>query len=1418
MITRRDFGKLGIGVAAVAARISPFLLISNADAQGELPRGEGGDIRRVGARSNGAYWGHGSERIDLLSGNLSYSVPLLHAHSRLLSAAVVLSYNSQIWKMGVASPHSYGNDSGTGYGWRVQIGVMVPERSGKSTIGYTYIDGTGAEYRLSQNGSTWLSLDGHYATWDPTQGILWFANGSSMTFGSIAGSLEADAGTLYPTLIQDTNGNQILVSYLAGLGQTGINSSGRIAQIQDARTGYAGGGQFSYLFMYSTDRLPRLLSILNAVSSAESYSFSYTPSLIASPFEQGTSGSELVSLLSTVTNTTGLSHAFQYNGFGELTQAKEPHEGILGWNYRTFRFQDGRGIREVSSRSLVDPHSPSNTHTHSFDRDPSDGGGAVHSSVILSGPTGTAQRQWTFSSASGAPDLGHVLAVQELSGTKVARLSSTQWSKTDSGIPYVSNHVETLDPDTTDAYSVTHQYVRDSYGNLTTDRLFENGVSDTPARVTSYTYLTDQAYLDRHMLNRKLASTVQANGETVEAFSVKYDTTPITDRPGLTQHASALFNAGSTLRGNATESYTGGVYNRVQYDITGMPVHLQDSTQGELSLVPAAGSNNALIGMSIPNGNDKLATQVLYQGSKPTAITGANGNTTTHSYDAAGRTTATKESSGRVVSYGYGNGPTTVTHSINGGWEKTTRGGFHQVIKTETGNATGIQATVLHVYGPSANAPDGKLSKVSLPHAVGSKPQWVNRVYDDLGRTISADTPSTGTPMTISYHGNTVKTTDPMGNWKKIVYNASHQIAKVVMPDPNGGPDQQTLYSYNALGNLTSVIMPRAGATQSRSFAYDSGGRIVKSQEPESGLKTSTYNPDGTLATLTDAKGQKHVYTRDLYKRITSIVRSDAQGVPQPNDSYTYFYDTNPFDTGFSQNAQGRLAAVQWGTASTLPGQVTEMYSYNVAGEIVAKRLNINRGGKTAALDLSLSYDQQGRLSSTTYPAGGPALSYTYDSMGRLNGVISPSDSIVKDVAYNAIGQLTSMSLYAAGEDQYLVQGYQYNTRNRLTRLIAAPADPAAAKDRLPSVDLEYTYGPDGQLVTEMNHIVNRSSSYGYDNHGRLLTAGSSDSAWGQGYGYDGFSNLVTQPVTKGQAFSPQEQADPATNWLFGDLDSYDANGNTTYIPGLRLTYDTDNRLVKAEGVGGTEQYRYDHKNLRVWKQNADGTETFHFYDETEELATYALATDSLGNLSFRLQKSNIYFGESLVQSGGQVTVVDQLGATRAWSTHQGYGSADYMPFGQKVAGSGGGLSSFGGYERDATGLDYAQQRYYSSTLGRFITPDPYAGSAHAGDPDSWNRYAFVNNDPMNEVDPHGLNDNTVQDAVLLAKIAAAVLAQEARAARRLLPTCKSLHGTAMALGMTLWIGAIPGGEGYAAAAGGAAGMAEGMVYFGACR
>ena len=48
------------------------------------------------------------------------------------------------------------------------------------------------------------------------------------------------------------------------------------------------------------------------------------------------------------------------------------------------------------------------------------------------------------------------------------------------------------------------------------------------------------------------------------------------------------------------------------------------------------------------------------------------------------------------------------------------------------------------------------------------------------------------------------------------------------------------------------------------------------------------------------------------------------------------------------------------------------------------------------------------------------------------------------------------------------------------------------------------------------------------------------------------------------------------------------------------------------------------------------------------------------------------------------------------------------------------------------------QNRYYSSILGRFLTPDP-SKSANPANPGTWNRYAYVNDDPVNFNDPTGL-------------------------------------------------------------------------------
>ncbi|MFN6964694.1 MAG: RHS repeat-associated core domain-containing protein [Pyrinomonadaceae bacterium] len=57
-----------------------------------------------------------------------------------------------------------------------------------------------------------------------------------------------------------------------------------------------------------------------------------------------------------------------------------------------------------------------------------------------------------------------------------------------------------------------------------------------------------------------------------------------------------------------------------------------------------------------------------------------------------------------------------------------------------------------------------------------------------------------------------------------------------------------------------------------------------------------------------------------------------------------------------------------------------------------------------------------------------------------------------------------------------------------------------------------------------------------------------------------------------------------------------------------------------------------------------------------------------------------------------------------------------------------------------ATGLDHTWFRKLENNAGRWTSPDPYNGSASIGDPQRFNRYAYVNGDPVNFVDPSGLN------------------------------------------------------------------------------
>jgi RHS repeat-associated protein len=109
-------------------------------------------------------------------------------------------------------------------------------------------------------------------------------------------------------------------------------------------------------------------------------------------------------------------------------------------------------------------------------------------------------------------------------------------------------------------------------------------------------------------------------------------------------------------------------------------------------------------------------------------------------------------------------------------------------------------------------------------------------------------------------------------------------------------------------------------------------------------------------------------------------------------------------------------------------------------------------------------------------------------------------------------------------------------------------------------------------------------------------------------------------------------------------------------------------------------------------------------------------------------------------------TTNDHLGSPRINTNANGEVMArhDYQPFGEEISRTGYGSDEirkqFTGYERDKeTNLDFAQARYFNSGLGRFSSPDDFLNDTHVSDPQSWNLYVYVRNNPLRFVDPSGM-------------------------------------------------------------------------------
>jgi RHS repeat-associated protein len=215
---------------------------------------------------------------------------------------------------------------------------------------------------------------------------------------------------------------------------------------------------------------------------------------------------------------------------------------------------------------------------------------------------------------------------------------------------------------------------------------------------------------------------------------------------------------------------------------------------------------------------------------------------------------------------------------------------------------------------------------------------------------------------------------------------------------------------------------------------------------------------------------------------------------------------------------------------------------------------------------------------------------------------------------------------------------------------------------------------------------------------------------------------------------------DPSTNRLMSTSGGpagfnfdyrYDLQGNIIQRGTQSYVFDQGNRMTSAPGKAS---YAYDGLGHRISVVGTDGVNRVQVYSQVGQLM-YTVPTGSAGTRYIYMHNHML---AEVGPGGVQYDHTDGLGSpvARTDANRALISQTRYEPYGYTAAGAVPGIG-FTGHVNDVdTALVYMQQRYYDPVAGRFLSIDPVTTDEDTGD--SFNRYAYAENNPYRYVDPDG--------------------------------------------------------------------------------